>query len=313
MWQHLQKTLQRWNRDEGSLLAAAVAYYAAVSFFPLMMVLIAGVGAFLQWTRVGQNAEQEVLKVIGAQLSPAVEQHARQALAQVRQNAAVTGPWGGIMLLLAATALFAQFERAFDRIWSIEGEKASAGPVQALRNFLRHRFRAFLMLFSLGAVVAMIFAVGLVFSAMKTFTLHMLPLERWVLWAAHTASTMLLNGLVFALVYKMLPKVPVSWPEAMRGGTLAAVTWEIGRQVLALYVIGEKYSAYGVIGSMLAIILWIYYAVSVVFFGAEYVQVFRERHHSAKGDRSPNAAAANGTCLAQRDFKTRESAWQPCG
>jgi membrane protein len=289
-WQQIQKTVQRWNRDEGSLLAAAVAYYAAASFFPLLLVLISGVGAFLQWTRVGRNAEQEVLEAIGAQLSPALEQHVRQALAQVRQNAAVTGPFGAIMLLLAAVALFAQFERAFDRIWCPEVEIASRSPAQAIRNLVRYRFRAFLMLLGLGAVVTLVFAVGLVLSAVKVFTENMLPLESWIWWASHTGSTMLLNGLIFAVVYKMLPKVPVGWPEALRGGTLATVIWEIGRQVLALYVIGEKYSAYGVIGSMLAIILWIYYAVSVLFFGAEYVQVCRQSHYSAKVDRSSNQA-----------------------
>jgi membrane protein len=71
-----------------------------------------------------------------------------------------------------------------------------------------------------------------------------------------------------------MPKVPIRWPEAARGGIAAAVVWEIGRQLLANFVIGGKYSAYGVVGALLAIMLWGYYAATVIFLGAEYIQTF---------------------------------------
>ena len=91
-----------------------------------------------------------------------------------------------------------------------------------------------------------------------------------------------LNALVFTLLYRVLPKVTVSWRNALQGGLVAAVIWEVGRQLLAAFVIGQRYtSAYGVIGSLLAIMLWGYYSVAVVFVGAEFIQVISAKPEAA--------------------------------
>lgn len=84
------------------------------------------------------------------------------------------------------------------------------------------------------------------------------------------------------IIYKVLPRVPVWWRDAARGGMLAAVVWEIGRWLLAWYVIAAKYSsAYGVLGSFIAMMVWVYYASTVLFLGAEFVKVLGEGRKSA--------------------------------
>ena len=82
-----------------------------------------------------------------------------------------------------------------------------------------------------------------------------------------------MNGVLLTTLYKMLPRTQVSWSAALRGGVLAAVLWEISRQALAILMFGRKYTAYGVVGSLMALMLWVYIAASVFFFAAEYVQV----------------------------------------
>jgi hypothetical protein len=86
------------------------------------------------------------------------------------------------------------------------------------------------------------------------------------------------NGTLFSFVYRWLPKKEVRWADAIRGGLLAACIWELGREVLGAFLIGMRYtSAYGAIGSFIAILLWCYYGISILFFGAEYVQVLQLR------------------------------------
>jgi membrane protein len=85
-----------------------------------------------------------------------------------------------------------------------------------------------------------------------------------------------INFVVFTCIYKWVPRVRVQWRAAAAGGVLAAIVWEIGRIVLSALLIGQKYSAYGVIGAFLAIMLWAYYAVSVVFVGAVFAQSFAD-------------------------------------
>ena len=86
------------------------------------------------------------------------------------------------------------------------------------------------------------------------------------------------NTLLFSLIYRVLPKRPVHWLDALRGGLLAALVWEIGRDVLGAFFIGMRYTtAYGAIGSFIALLLWCYYGISILFFGAEYVQILESR------------------------------------
>jgi membrane protein len=86
------------------------------------------------------------------------------------------------------------------------------------------------------------------------------------------------NTLLFSLIYRVLPKRPVHWLDALRGGLLAALVWEVGRDVLGAFFIGMRYTtAYGAIGSFIALLLWCYYGISILFFGAEYVQILESR------------------------------------
>jgi membrane protein len=187
-----------------------------------------------------------------------------------------------VTLLLAAISIFAQFERAFDRVWNIE-DPERRGVLAALRSALYERGRAFLMLLGLGLMILVIFFAGLALKGVQKQLQPWLPEATAMLWtAAQFAVSVVLNGLTFALLYRFLPKRPVRWRDALSGGMLVAVSWEIGRQVLATYLIGSKYTnAYGVIGSFLAIMLWVYYASTILLLGCEYVQVVGRRHEAA--------------------------------
>jgi len=88
---------------------------------------------------------------------------------------------------------------------------------------------------------------------------------------------------MFALIYKTLPRVRIAWNEAVRGAMVAAVIWELGRLILGMFLPISRYSAYGVVGSFIATLLWVYFASSVVFLGAEYVKVVRSESEPSQG------------------------------
>ena len=265
----------KWHQDDGSLLAAAVAYYMALSFFPLLLILIAGFGLFLQWTPLGQDAEQQVLSVVAEYSSPAVERQVRQALSTIEERALLSGPLGVLTLLAASIAIFAHFQRAFDRIWNVV-EPKQPGWLQHLLNVVLFRLKAFLMLLGLGALVLVTFLIVMALTTLKAHTRDVLPTP-WMLWPLEVGVSFFLNALLFALIFRVVPKASVRWSEAIKGGMLTAVVWEIGRQVLAAFLIGGKYSAYGIIGSFIAVLLWVYYGCAAVFWGAEYVQLLWRR------------------------------------
>lgn len=271
---HLSTTYRRWREDGAALLAAAVAYYVALAFFPVLLLLLSALGLFFQGTESGQQAEEQILDTIGEQASPALRDQVQTVFSRVRDNASIGGPIGAATLLAAAIVIFTQFDAAFDRIW--RSPHKSRGVWRTIRYFLFIRLKAFLMLVALGAIVVVVFLTGMILSAVGKLADHAGTLGDWGSWAAHLAVSFTLNFVVFTCIYKLVPRVPVRWRNAAAGGLLAAGVWEIGRMALTALVIGRRYSAYGVIGAFLAIMLWAYYAVSVIFVGAEFAQTFAE-------------------------------------
>jgi membrane protein len=141
---------------------------------------------------------------------------------------------------------------------------------------LLHRLRAFLLLLGLGALIMVLFIAGVTLASVHRYIQEVISISGAVWQLVETGVTLLLNTGLFCLIYRLLPKVQVHWWEALRGAMLTAVTWELGRLALTSFLVGDKYSAYGVVGSFIAVMLWIYYASTAVFLGAEYIQVICE-------------------------------------
>lgn len=290
----LVKAYQAWQSDDGPLMAAAVAYYVGLSLFPLLLILIAGVGIVLQHTDAGQQARQQVVAAISEHVSPLLEKHLFRALESVQDSSAVSGYVGMFGVLLTALAGFAQFQAAFDRIWNVPAP-VPKGLVAGMRRILIRRGIAFLMLLGLGLLVVAVFLIGLVLAHLRAYAHGLLPAADWLWGAVPAVATLLLNSLVLTLIYRWLPPVAVGWTEALRGGAAVALAWEVGRQILGAYLVRSPYSsAYGVVGSFIAILLWCYYAVAVVLLGAEYVQQLQRsaRDQSARGGSASGAGAA---------------------
>lgn len=277
MIQTLRKAYQRWSKDDGSLLAAAVAYYLALAFFPLLLVLLSGLGFFFQWSQSGQDAESQLLSTIEEQLSPTLSEQVKTVFAQVRDRASIGGPVGLITLLATSLLLFTQIDTAFDRIWNTPSPKRSWWGL--MLHVVLKRARAFLMLMALGGIVIAVFLSGTFLTTMTSVT-GGLAENPWVQWALELVLSFGLNCLVFACLYRFVPRHAVPWKAAAAGGLCAAVIWELGRIALTAIVIGKTYSAYGVLGAFLAIMLWAYYAMCVIFFGAEFTQVISEQSDS---------------------------------
>ncbi|HET6327949.1 MAG TPA: YihY/virulence factor BrkB family protein [Planctomycetaceae bacterium] len=289
---HLQffmAAYDRWSRDEGPVMAAAVAYYVALSFFPLVLVLISGLGLFFRFAHSGTDAHQAVLTLVESDLSPSARASVEQALDQVRDRSTIHGPIALLMMLFSAIAGFVQLQQAFDRIGDVPRGN-SKGIVHAVRMVLFERFIAFLMLCGLALLVTAVFIGTLVLFAMEQYTKGIIPGSHLLWRPLQSLVSLGTNTLLFSLIYRSLPKKPAPFKYCLRGGLLAATIWEIGRQILAALLIGTRYTAaYGVIGSFIGLMLWCYYGVAVLLMGAEYIEV---RWH-APGNKPPNDSNAS--------------------
>lgn len=274
----LSLAVRRWKMDDGSSMAAAVAYYLALSLFPMLLLLTSGVGFALRYTRLGKDAEVQILSIVSEHCSPTLEVQVRDVLHQLSDQSLVGGPLGLLTAIMAAIAVFYQFERAFDKIWRIPPPPPS-GLGGLVVRVVRERFTAFALLAGLGLSIVLILAANVAIGAAREWMTHWRVSGTAMITVLDALTTVTLNALAFASLYRWLPKRPVLWRDAWRGGLLVSLTWEVGRQVLSAFLIGMRYTtAYGAIGSFIALLLWFYWGVTILFFGAEYVQVLSRRH-----------------------------------
>ena len=285
----------RWSEDDAGSLAASVAYYLALSLFPMILLLISGLGIFLRYTQFGIDIQQEILDTVETQTTPELRFQVDQVLDHLASQSLVGGPTGLFTAILAAIGVFVQIDRGFDKIFRIAPQK-DASLLGTVFRVIRSRFAAFLMLLSLGGLLVVLFFVGMGITQVRSLTSQTLPSVGHLFNTVDLLTTILVNAMLFTLIYRILPKRPVIWLDAFRGGLLAAVIWEVGRGLLGAFFIGMRYTtAYGAIGSFIALLLWCYYGISILFYGAEYVQVLeirRAAQSSKKGLGSDRADAA---------------------
>lgn len=270
-WHVLQQTVYRWTRNDGNLLATAMAYYAAFSLFPLLVVLLSALGYALEFSQSAQDARKELIELISQTTAPELGHEVENILQGIQLRASFNSVVGPLILLFGAIGIFSQLEFAFDRLWlQITPHEHGAWP--AIRNALWNRLKAFLTLIALGVMVLIAFLADLMLAGFETWAAD------WALGSSFWRNLQLglsvaLNALAFTLLYKLVPRVRVRWLHAAAGGLLVALLWQLGSQLVSRFLIGGHYSAYGVVGSFIAMMLWVYCASILLFLGAQFVQV----------------------------------------
>jgi membrane protein len=265
--------LRRWQRDDAASLAAAVSYYLALSLFPVMLLLTGGLGLAMRYSQLGSNAHQQILAVVSEHCSPSLESKIVHVLDQFQNQSLANGPIGFLTTLMAALGVFYQFERAFDKIWRIPPPPPE-GWLRTTVQLVRRRISAFFILAGVGVTIFSILMVNVAVGALSRWIGNLYAPGALLLSSLDSLITVTINALAFSFLYYKLPKRPVQRSAAFRGGMMVSILWEVGRQLLATFVIGVQYTtAYGAIGSFICLLLWFYWGVALLLFGAEYVVV----------------------------------------
>ena len=284
----LKETFSEWSNDKCLRLGASLAYYTLSSLIPLLLVVVAIATFFLSFTGSGQNVQEELVARIAAAVNnqTLADQIKDALVAKSSADAAAKGTLGAVLgfgfLLLAASGVFGELDAAFNIIWDVPDSAAGTG----IWGFIRTKFLSFTLV--LG--VAFLLLVAQVLTVVLTALAGRLPLG--ILWTLINLALQIgLITLVFALLYKFLLDTNVEWGDVWVGGLIAAVLWIVGQQLLALYFkLGADFSSYGVLGGILAFLVYVYYSSQILFIGGEFTQVYARTHGSRKP--IPDAAPA---------------------
>jgi membrane protein len=269
LWGILKQTVREWNEDHVPRLGAALAYYAIFSIAPLALLSIA-VASFFVGEEAAQGQLQEQLRgYIGEYGAQAV-----QALVGSAKRSSGTGliavTIGVVTLLFGASGVFTQLKESLNIIWGVTERK------KGVKVFVLNRVISYLMVLLIGGLLVAAALASAAISAVLRF-LHTTP--NHVHWIDFGISFVLVT-ILFGIIFKVLPDVKLRWRNVWLGAVFTAVLFSLGKMAIGMYISrGSIANSYGAAGSLLVLMVWVYYSAQIVFFGAEFTQVYSKFRH----------------------------------
>jgi membrane protein len=269
----LKETGAQWSDDEASRLAASLALYTLLSIAPLLVIAVSVAGLVYGEEAARGQIGQQLATIVGPQAGEAIEN--LLANAKSPSSGVISSIVSLAVVLLGASGVFGELQSALNRIWEVKPR-----PGRGIRGLIRDRFFSFAMVMGVAFLLLVSLVVSAVLAGVTGYFKNMIPLP--ALWEAlNTLIGIGVTGVLFALIFKLVPDVKVAWRDVWVGGLVTAVAFAIGRVALAWYVgRSATVSPFGAAGSLVALIVWVYYSAQILFLGAEFAQVYASRYGS---------------------------------
>ncbi len=263
-----------WSEDKASRLAAALAYYAAISLAPLLMILLGIVGlVFGKEASAGQIAIQ-LRDLLGEQSARVIQDIIANSNKPAKGIASTI--IGTIILLLGASGVFGALQDGLNTIWEVKLK-----PGRGILGIIKDRFLSLAMVLGVGFLLLVSLVVSAATAALGKYVGGLLPLPSIMLEVLNFVVSFAVVTLLFALIYKVLPDVEISWNDVWIGALITALLFTIGKVGIGFYLgRGTVGSVYGAAGSLIVFLIWIYYSAQILFFGAELTQVYTNKYGS---------------------------------
>ena len=273
VWILTRDTLSSWSEDRASTLGAALAFYTIFSLAPILIIIVAVVGFFLGQLSVQSYIMGELAKSLGQENAEYVMQTIRssyQAGSGLKATLVAV-----LLMLVGATTVCVMLKDALNTIW--KAAPRSAG----IWYMLLDRIRSLLIVVFGGVFLFLSMVIGSLVSMTGLYLTNYIHIPFYLLgWLNYIFSFFLLV-LLFALLFKVMPDVEISWGDVWIGGAITALLFTLGRFLLGLYMARSTVSsAYGAAGSLVVILLWVYYCAQIIFLGVEFTRVWAKRYGS---------------------------------
>jgi membrane protein len=291
--QLLLESVKGWSKDNVPRLGASLAYYTLFSLAPVMVIVIAVAGYFFGAEAVRGEIVRQVDDLVGKEGGRVLQ--GLLAGASHRGDGLIATVIGGITFLLGATGAFLELQHALNTIFKVR----QAPPKSRILDFLFDRLRSFGIVISLGFLLMVSLVVSAGLAAFSTY-LGRSGESLSLIWRVlDIAVPFAVVTLLFALIYKFLPDAELKWKDVWLGALTTAGLFVLGKELIGLYL-GQSTlaSTYGAVGSVMILLLWVYYTSQIVLLGAEITRVRLRREEG----RDPVP-----TVLAKREADARPS------
>lgn len=271
LWKVIVATFMGFINDNGLKLSASLAYYTVFSIAPLIILVMAITSLVLHHYNYND--------AIYAQLQHFMGKDAATQLQAIVKNFQLSGKSGIalisgiIILLLGASSMFVEIQDSLNIIWRVK-----AKPKKGWLKLLQNRFLSFSLIIGLGFLLLVSLVVNIAVNALSDRLEHFLPALTVTLFdLINLGITLIVIAVLFSIIFKFLPDVKIKWKDVRSGAIFTALLFMLGQYLIGLYLkYSAQGSAYGAAGSIIVILVWIYYTSAILYIGAEFTQVYAE-------------------------------------
>jgi membrane protein len=285
LYSMLKESASAWVDDFAPSMGAAIAYYTAFSIAPLIIIVIAIAGLFLGRDAAGGYIYAQLAGLLGDRGATVV-----QGMVESASNTGegvMASIVGGVLLIIGSTSVFAELQTDLDRIWKAPATKVPEG----LWGIIRSRLLSLGMVVSIGFVMLVSLVVSAALAALGASWGGFFDAFEWLLHVLNFVVSLAVTTAMFALMYKILPRVKIGWHDVWIGAFTTALLFTIGKFLIGLYLGKSSFvSSLGAAGSFAVLLAWVYYSSQIFLLGAEFTWVYAHRHGSRQGQDRPETA-----------------------
>ena len=276
-WKTLRQVITNWGLHRCSAQSAALAFYTIFSLAPILVVVITLAGVIWGKEAVRGQIFEEFQGLMGPDAALLV-QEVLQSAAHRPGSGWIPAVIGVVTLVLGATAIFGQLQDALNTVWSVVPK-----PGATLTTLLRKRLHSFALVIGIGFLLAVSLVLSAALTGFSRYLERRLDLPVDFLQIANFVVSFIVITLLFAMTYRILPDVKIEWRDVWLGSILTALLFVVGKTLIGFYL-GRTgvASAYGAAGSLVVILLWVYYSALIFFFGAEFTRVHSRQFRATR-------------------------------
>jgi membrane protein len=303
MWKVARQAVYSWLDDYAPSMGAALAYYTVFSIAPLLLIVVSIAGLVFGKEASEGHLVTQLQTITGEQAAQALEDLLRSVDRPARSSFAAIS--GAAVLLIGATTVFAELQDSLDRIW-----RAPARGTSGLWNLVRARLLSFGMILGIGFLMIVSLIASAALAALGGWWNPAFGDWERLASAFNMLFSLAFLTVAFALIYKIIPRVPIRWGDVWVGAALTAVLFSIGKLLIGLYIGRSTFtSTFGAAASFAVLLVWVYYAAQIFLLGAEFTCIYAYSYGSLKGKVRPpggppqpgTAAGAAGTSIANAE------------
>lgn len=274
-WKLLKKTFQEFDDDNALKLSASLSYYTIFSLPPLLIIIISIFSIFFGREAVNGQFFGQINGMVGNEAAIQIQETIKNI--ELTENSAFAAIFGGIMLLIGASGVFAEIQSSINYIWGLK-----AKPDKGIVKFLKNRLMSFSMIASVGFLLLVSLMVNTVMDLVNARLLIYFPDSTiYVFYVLNILILFATTTVLFSIIFKTLPDGNIAWKDALIGSSFTSFFFMFGKFAIGFYLGSSTVATvYGAAGSVIIILIWVYYSAIILYFGAEFTKVYANAHGS---------------------------------